>query len=135
MAKLGPVTHIVVHHSASPASTTFEQIRKWHVEERQWDDIGYHFVILGDGSLRHGRDLGTRGAHAPPNTGKIGVCVVGNNTTEEHAWNAAQVGKLRDVLAALRTLYPDAQVCGHRDATTTDTTCPGIELSVLGIGG
>ena len=137
MAKLGAVTHIVVHHSASALSTTFHQIKQWHTRPKPagngWADIGYHFVILGAGKLVHGRDLGTRGAHAPPNTGKIGICVVGDNRKGQTQWRPSQVKKLKEVVSALKVLYPDAIVVGHRDAGRTVTECPGVELRPLNI--
>ena len=138
MAKLGPVTHIVVHHSASPLSTTFAEIKRWHTSPKEeggngWSDVGYHFVILGAGKLVPGRDLGTRGAHAPPNKGKIGICVVGDNTKTRSQWRPAQVKKLKEVVSALKVLYPDAVVVGHKDASTTVTSCPGANLAVLNI--
>ena len=35
------INRFVVHHSASdPDKTTVSDIRKWHVEENGWDDVG-----------------------------------------------------------------------------------------------
>lgn len=146
MARLGTVTHIVVHHSASRLSTTFDEIKRWHTQPKPppgqpkgpqhgngWADIGYHFIILGAGKLVVGRDLGTRGAHAPPNRGKIGICVVGDNRKARSSWRTSQVKKLKEVIAALKVLYPDAVVVGHRDAGRTVTECPGVELAALHI--
>ncbi len=133
MARLGTVTHIVIHHSASALSTTYQQIKDWHTKPkptgRGWSDVGYHFVILGSGKLCVARDLGTRGAHAPPNKGKIGICVVGNNTKPRSSWRPAQVKKLKAVVGALKVLYPNAIVSGHRDASTTVTSCPGVHIA------
>ena len=44
-----PIDRLIVHHSASPRSTTLKDIRRWHVDERGWEDVGYHFVIDGFG--------------------------------------------------------------------------------------
>ena len=41
---------VVVHHTASPQSTSFKQIYRWHTIENGWSDIGYHFVITEDGN-------------------------------------------------------------------------------------
>ena len=41
------INAIYIHHSASPKSTTVEQINQWHLD-RGWAGIGYHFVINGD---------------------------------------------------------------------------------------
>ncbi len=69
---------IVVHHSTSPRWTTVEDIRKWHIDDNEWDDIGYHYVIYPDGSIHEGRPIDKIGAHAKGrNTTHIGICLVG----------------------------------------------------------
>jgi len=55
------------------------EIKKWHVEERGFEDIGYHFVILKNGQIQHGRDSSKVGAHAlGKNHDSIGICLEGN---------------------------------------------------------
>ncbi len=135
MTPIGPITHLVIHHSASKPNTRFETIRRWHTapkpKGRGWSAIGYHHVILGDGSIRVGRPLTERGAHAPPNKGRIGVCVVGDNTVDGHGWTAAQIEALEDYVAAVRVLYPGITVVGH--SSTKATACPGLDIKDLGL--
>ena len=53
-------------------------IKKWHVDERGWSDIGYHFVIRRNGLVEAGRDIKLSGAHARQVNGtSVGVCMVG----------------------------------------------------------
>lgn len=55
-----------------------EWIRNIHVSEKGWDDIGYHDVILRDGSVEPGRPIHIAGAHARGhNSTSIAVCLVG----------------------------------------------------------
>ena len=44
---------IVIHCASTPASMDIgvKEIKKWHVEDNKWDDIGYHYVIRRDGTL------------------------------------------------------------------------------------
>lgn len=50
-------TRIFVHHTCtSRMNTTREQIYNEHVKGRGWSDIGYHFIISGDGHIILGRD-------------------------------------------------------------------------------
>ena len=81
MATLKPekVARIIVHHSASDRDTTTpDDIYRWH-RDRGWRDIGYQFVITGDGALHFGRPETMTGAHPKGhNTTSIGVCVTGN---------------------------------------------------------
>ena len=81
---------IVLHHSASPrgiwqginwSPVTGATIRNWHVNERGWSDIGYHFLVLPDGKVEIGRPLDKIGAHTKAsrrNFTAIGICLVGN---------------------------------------------------------
>lgn len=49
------VTKLVIHHSASPRdTTTIDKITKWH-KHRGFATVGYHKVILGNGSIKAGR--------------------------------------------------------------------------------
>jgi len=114
---------IVVHHSASPRSTMIEAIRKWHTD-KGWDDVGYHYVIEEDGSRKIGRRLPTTGAHAPPNNGRIGICVTGDNTQPGHEWNYSQILGLEAVITHFLAVMPWLEVVRHSDVK--DTLCPGL---------
>jgi hypothetical protein len=67
------------------------------------------------------------GAHSPPNTGKVGVCVIGDFENHEKP-TAAQRETLVKVLAYLagRFKIPASRIHGHREFQTTD--CPGQQL-------
>jgi N-acetylmuramoyl-L-alanine amidase len=72
------IRKIIVHHSASPVSTTVADIDRWH-KERGWRGIGYHYVVLEHGEIAEGRHVNKRGAHTlHHNTDSIGICVTGN---------------------------------------------------------
>lgn len=77
MRKRSQTTRIIFHHSLADYSQA-EVIRKWHLE-RGFDDIGYHRVILKNGVVQAGRDIGLVGAHAlGKNADSIGVCLEGD---------------------------------------------------------
>jgi len=93
---MNEVTEIIIHHSASPRdSTLMEDIRGWHTDADRpngaLDDIAYHYVIEGDGMVQNGRRLPIQGAHSYPNSGKVGICITGDNTQEQEQWNATQI--------------------------------------------
>ncbi|MBU3942480.1 peptidoglycan recognition protein family protein [Patescibacteria group bacterium] len=86
-------TVIVIHHSAT-SSGNMEIFKKFHVEERGWEDIGYHFVITNghggaDGLIQKGRPLQKQGAHAKNspwgdmNPYSVGICLVGEDIFTE----------------------------------------------------
>lgn len=118
------VDKIIVHHTASPQNTTVDQIRDWHVNGNGWSDIGYHYIILADGTLERGRNVNRTGAHCKnKNKGSIGVCVTGNTSNEPPTMQ--QIESLKGTLGMLIEDYllTRQDVYGHRDFGATE--CPG----------
>ncbi len=134
MKPLGPVTRLIVHHSASSLNTTVEQIRRWHVDQNGWSEVGYHFVILRGGTISKGRPLPYQGAHAKgSNSNSIGVCLVGDNTTESDGWTPAQVASLHRLWDSVQVIFPGIEIFGHRDVSG-GTECPGLDVRALILG-
>ena len=140
------IERLVIHHSGSARSTTFAAIKKWHTQPkpkrgekktarhgRGWSDIGYNYVIVGNGKLRVGRPLPTTGAHAKgKNSTSIGVCVVGNNLKRGQEWHPIQIETLTELKEACELLWPGIEVCGHRDVMALGyTQCPGLDVRAL----
>jgi len=122
------IKFLVIHHSASPRSTTAATIRKWH-KRRGFKDIGYSYVIEEDGKLVVGRGLRQSLAANPPHNGdSIAVCVTGDNTRPEHRWNGPQWDTLNDFVSAIELLFPKIKIGGHRDIGSTPTECPGLSV-------
>ena len=59
------INKIILHCSATREGQDIstETIRGWHVNERGWSDIGYHFVVLLDGTVDKARPVERQGAH------------------------------------------------------------------------
>lgn len=38
-------------------------MQTYHIESKSWDDIGYNFLVGGDGSVYEGRGWDKQGAH------------------------------------------------------------------------
>ncbi len=130
---------IVVHHSWLPTVWHYQStggaesvagIQKFHMYDpaRRWNDVGYHFLIGSDGLIFEGRPATVVGAHAVPNTGKVGICMIGNHDPEgdpvtAEAWNA-----LTDLVTALAFQYdiPMEELYGHRNFS--HKTCPGDRI-------
>jgi GT2 family glycosyltransferase len=121
---------IVVHHSATPPTTSVESIRQAHLD-RGFDDIGYHYVILPTGEVVTGRPESVEGAHAYGlNKESLGVCCVGN--FEEESPPPDQIAALVEVVSELckRFDITAENIIGHRDAQSISesarpTKCPG----------
>ena len=72
------IDSIVIHCSATKEGADFsaKDIDRWH-KERGFDKIGYHFVVLLDGSYQRGRADDEVGAHCTQqkmNFRSIGIC-------------------------------------------------------------
>jgi hypothetical protein len=127
---------IVIHHSASPTEVHRSGktvpvdaaiIREWHKTEG-WSDIGYHFVIMPDGSCENGRPLNRPGAHCNfghRNSIGIGVCLVGNFSEAEvpEAQLSGLVNKVVQLLTVYKLKVEDVEL--HRDVPRVETECPG----------
>ena len=130
MRGFGDIGRLIVHHSASPLSTTTAQIKHWHTGVRGWSDIGYHYIIIGDGKVEYGRPISKIGAHCRGhNRDSLGVCVVGNNTVPEHKWSMQQVASLQDLVYGLKLVFPNLTVRGHNEYA--NTLCPGVDVQKL----
>lgn len=123
---------LVVHCSATKPSQDIgvEQIREWHIKERKWKDIGYHYVIRRNSGVECGRPTWAVGSHVEGrNWESVGICLVGGVDeagVADNNFTPAQLDALANVLRLLkRDSYKKAQVVGHRDIQiTTDKDCP-----------
>lgn len=128
-------TEYIVIHCADTYETMdigADEIRKWHVEERGWSDIGYHKVIRRDGTVESGRDIGVSGAHAAGyNSVSIGICLVGGRGQDDEAednFTPQQWESLEELVEQLQASYPDAEVLGHRDLPDVQKQCPAFDV-------
>lgn len=143
-------TRIILHCSAS-AFGDASLIRTWHVDERGWADIGYHFVILNgfrraggllrgdydfgaDGLVEPGRPLDSDndiegpevGAHAyGHNRDTVGVCLIG-----ERHFSGAQLLALDALVVRLRRRYGALALAGHCELDA-GKTCPNLDMDWL----
>lgn len=128
------INEIIVHCSATPEGRdrTVEDIRRGHIKDRGWSDIGYHYVIYRDGSVHAGRDVDIIGAHCTDhNAHSVGVCYVGGmdaaNKKAKDTRTEEQKKALKELLRKLRSMYPGAQIHGHRDYA--NKACPSFDAT------
>lgn len=113
-------------------TTGAKEINQWHVRDRGWLMIGYHFVIKRDGTIERGRPLSIPGAHVVGhNQHSVGICMIGgtkaDGKTPENNFNEAQFASLKALLIELREKYPNAKIVGHRDLAP-GRGCPSFEV-------
>ena len=117
---------IVVHCSDTPDNKNLgaKDIHEMHLSFG-WNGIGYHKVVLRDGSIENGRPEFWIGAHVKgKNKSSLGVCLIGrNNFTNE------QFYELEKLLIKWKKKYKDVEIIGHRDVVKTDKTCPNFDVN------
>ena len=105
-----------------------DEVRRWHVEDRGWSDIGYHYLIDRDGTLVEGRPLERTGAHAKGhNTGSVGVSLFGGhggNVSDQFEDNFTEDQNLalRELIAKLKADHPITKIIGHNEVA--NKACP-----------
>ncbi|MEX0662504.1 MAG: family 10 glycosylhydrolase [Balneolaceae bacterium] len=130
------ITDITLHHSGSAEPLTEEDdlveklqnLYEWGVEERNWWDVPYHYLIGLDGTIYEGRDPRYAGE---TNTrydtrGHLLITVMGNYDKQEPT--DEQVEAITDLMTWSADKYnlSTDNISGHYDLA--DTGCPGTHL-------
>ncbi|MBI2070381.1 MAG: N-acetylmuramoyl-L-alanine amidase [Elusimicrobia bacterium] len=122
------------HHTSGRRTFALEDsiqeirfIQDFHQNGRKWNDIGYHFIIDGEGRIFQGRPETVLGAHTKHNNqDNVGVSFLGyyqepvNDRLNENQIESAV--SLYSWLSSTYQIAPDT-LRGHRDYRNTD--CPG----------
>lgn len=126
-------TEIIVHCTATPAGHDFtaQEIRGWHLA-KGWKDVGYHYIILLDGTICQGRPEEFVGAHCVGhNHRSVGVAYVGG--LDEHGTHPLDSRTPRQRLALgvllerLHHRYPQATLHGHREFAKKACPCFDVQ--------
>lgn len=115
------------------ASSTTEakrnEIRRWHVDNNGWSDIGYHYLIDRNGQVIEGRPVSRSGAHVRGrNKQSIGIALMGGHggsETDKFAdhFTPAQDAALRSLIGELKGRYGDMEVNGHNQYAAKACPC------------
>jgi N-acetylmuramoyl-L-alanine amidase len=142
---------IIVHHAALPVklqghAVDAETIDRLH-EQRGYGafywgrvyHVGYHFIILPDGTIQQGRPEHCRGSHAAGYDSFLGICLIGNFSANSNPDGdrglkeptEAQIQALTALVKRLRTSYhiPLDRIRRHSDVNP-HTECPGDRFSL-----
>jgi N-acetylmuramoyl-L-alanine amidase len=137
---------IIIHHSAIPRRPDGGSIDARLIDEIHqrrgyrtfyWGrvyHVGYHYIILPDGTVQQGRPEHCKGAHASGYNSYIGICLVGDFSSGDNpngerglmAPTEAQMTALIDLCKRLSVDYqiPAEHILRHSDVKQ-NTDCPG----------
>lgn len=126
------INEIILHCSDTKEGIDFNinDIRRWH-KAQGWKDVGYHYVILLDGTIQQGRALEEIGSHCKGhNAHSIGICYIGgldkNGKIKDTRTNQ-QKAALYNLLNKLCERFPDALIHGHNEFA--NKACPCFDVA------
>ncbi|XP_044057533.1 peptidoglycan recognition protein 5 [Siniperca chuatsi] len=131
----GSAKRVVIHHTALPSCNGLKEctdrlvsIQRGHMNEKGFDDIGYNFLVGGDGTVYEGRGWGVVGAHVKGNNhDSLGIAFMGNFNNDTPSTEAiSSVKQLLRSGVSQGFLQREFVLLGHRDLGSTE--CPGGKL-------
>lgn len=130
-----PVKIVFIHHTAGQHSTTQEEggrisrgIQNFHMDDRQWADIGYNFLVDEGGHVYEARGWDRVGAHTKGwNAMSVAFSVMGNfEETKPDVRALEAVQGMIQLGIDKGKISKDYKLYGHRDVG--QTACPGENL-------
>ncbi|XP_067002918.2 peptidoglycan-recognition protein LC isoform X2 [Anabrus simplex] len=130
-----PVPYVIISHSATEqcelqAACTLQVrlIQTFHIESKGWFDIGYNFLVGGDGYCYVGRGWDSVGAHAfGYNNRSIGINFIGTFNDVLPPKKQLRAAKLViEEGVKLGKIAPDYKLLAHRQVSGTES--PGKRL-------
>lgn len=125
------INEIIIHCSATKEGLNFNanDIDRWH-KQRGFKRIGYHYVILLNGTVQQGRELESIGAHCTGhNAHSIGVCYIGGldkNGKAKDTRTRQQKAAMWELMNKLCERFPDALIYGHNEFASK--SCPSFDV-------
>jgi len=132
------IDEIIIHCAATPENKSFtsKDILRWH-KERGFRTIGYHYVVLLDGTVESGRPLAQEGAHCKGRNGtSIGICYIGgvdNRGKPKDTRTPKQKSALLDLCKEMLVKYPSiTKISGHNQYAAK--ACPSFDVRKDALG-
>ncbi len=126
--------YIIIHHSAvsrDKNNEQFDAVKRYHIG-KGWGNIGYHWFIEPDGTIKKGRKENEIGAHCKEkwmNYRSIGICLAGHFDLEEPT--TEQLEALQEVIHNLKLQYKiDPKSVRQHHFYAGYKSCPGKNLPI-----
>ena len=128
MRLLAEVKFLVVHcaDTKTEMDVSVSTLRRWHIGERGWSDIGYHHFIKFDGSIHECRDEKYQGAHCKSvNDKSIAICLEGGYGGVDN-FTTKQKQSLMFLIGVKKSQHKNAAVVGHNHFD--NKACPSFDV-------
>ena len=128
MRLLAGVKFLVVHcaDTKTEMDVSVSTLRRWHIGERGWSDIGYHYFIKFDGTTHSCRSDKLQGAHCKTvNSKSIAICIEGGYGGVDN-FTAIQRHALMSLIIDIKGNYKNAAVVGH--SHFDEKSCPSFDV-------
>tara|TARA_R110002020_G_scaffold461823_4_gene680997 strand:+ start:1452 stop:1871 length:420 start_codon:yes stop_codon:yes gene_type:complete len=129
------INQIIIHCSYTRPSqgVSIEDIKRWHVQENGWREIGYHYVIERDSSIARGRQESEIGAHARgSNDDSLGVCLVGGMSEDgspEFNYTQGQMMALNSLIHAIKSDHGKGVLISGHNEHDNNKSCPCFNVN------
>ena len=136
------INEIIVHTFATkegwmrgePFADKVAEVKKWHLA-RNFNDIGYHFMIGREGECLAGRDLSVAGAHTKGhNKNSIGISLEGGHGHSRKddfldVYTVKQGTALLNLIERLQKEFGDLMISPHNKYANKE--CPAFDLAAF----
>ncbi|XP_066245839.1 peptidoglycan-recognition protein 2-like [Euwallacea similis] len=130
-----PVKNVIIHHTVTNECSTEENcvlllidIQNFHIDNMELPDIGYNFIIGGDGNIYEGVGWHKTGAHTRGyNSRSMGIAFIGN--FQDKLPNKKMLDALKNLLdcgVEIGELDKNYKLFGARQVSAT--LSPGTKL-------
>lgn len=131
---------VIVHCSATTEDMDIgvNEIRRWHVKERGFSDIGYHYIIRRNRKIEEGRHIEFIGAHClGQNRDSIGVCLIGGShrledgtTVPKFNFTYDQIEALKELVKTIKDKFSSvSKIYGHNNFAKKK--CPTFDVPMF----
>jgi N-acetyl-anhydromuramyl-L-alanine amidase AmpD len=135
---LNQITHLAIHHTATPMSVSPVRIAEMHVQpdpnrgKEAWPGIGYHYFIHADGTIDQTNNLETASYHVHRhNIYSVGIVFAGSFMNGKIPTSAQLRSGAHLTAWLMQELgIPLARIWGHREFPDNTTVCPGSEWTL-----
>ncbi|KAH8418234.1 hypothetical protein KR222_006313, partial [Zaprionus bogoriensis] len=137
-ALTAPIAHVIIHHTATEGCEREDEciyrmrmIQAFHMKSLGFTDIGYNFLVGGDGQVYVGRGWQSQGQHVK-GYGAVSVSIAFIGTfihvkpKKQQLWAAR---RLMEEGVRLHKLHADYHIYAHRQLSATES--PGEQLFAL----